>query len=375
MLTVNPVLAALAPGGTEHPAATICYESIFLRDHAHEFTRTPWWYERSPDMEQRLTRAGEIVETLGLDWYELHVDAPRAYREGHIEERDGAVWLHRSSEAVPERLYPPVPGGECRLHAATLPEQMPETLTEIERLFPIPEQPFDDGAFVAQGHADFPQAFAQRFPNVARVMHISSPLWGIFGRLGFEGAMMLLAQRPDLAEHAARAVLAHTLEHIKALALCGAQVIWIEECLLDQISPVLYRDINVLLLRELTAAIRASGMYSILYYCGNPWTRFDALLDSGADALALEESKKDFVIDIAEVIRRVENRCAVVGNLDAYGILERGTDADIVRETERQWQAAVRAGGRFVMGTGSPVTPDTPIAHVATYARMVHACS
>ena len=43
------------------------------------------------------------------------------------------------------------------------------------------------------------------------------------------------------------------------------------------------------------------------------------------------------------------------------------TDEQVEAEITRQIEAGRRHGGRFVMSTGSPVTPETPVDRVAFY--------
>ena len=77
-------------------------------------------------------------------------------------------------------------------------------------------------------------------------------------------------------------------------------------------------------------------MKSIYYYCGDPTGKWDHILSVGADALALEESKKAFTIDIEDVVERVQGRCTLLGNLDAVGILQNGSEKQLRTEISRQ---------------------------------------
>jgi uroporphyrinogen-III decarboxylase len=108
-------------------------------------------------------------------------------------------------------------------------------------------------------------------------------------------------------------------------------------------------------------------MAAVYYYCGDPSDRWDRILALDADALALEEGKKGFSIDIEDVVDRVGGRMCVLGNLDAIGLLEHGSDADLAREIGRQVRAGRRNGSRFIMSTGSPVTPGTRPDRVRRY--------
>jgi uroporphyrinogen-III decarboxylase len=152
----------------------------------------------------------------------------------------------------------------------------------------------------------------------------------------------------------------------------GAAGMWLEECLTDCISPEAFARLNLPFLRPLVEAIRGAGLKSIYYFCGDPRGKWDLLLDVGADALALEESKKGFVIDIDDVVERVAGRCAVLGNLDAIGVLERGSDAELRAELARQVAAGRRNASRFITSLGSPVTPDTSVERVRRFCDVAH---
>jgi uroporphyrinogen-III decarboxylase len=118
--------------------------------------------------------------------------------------------------------------------------------------------------------------------------------------------------------------------------------------------------------------VRACGMKSVYYFCGNPHGKWDMLLAVGADALSLEESKKGWEIDVEDVVRRVDGRCTVLGNLDAIELLQSGSDAALRAEVTRQIRAGRRNGGRFIMSLGSPVTPGTTVDRVRRYCDLTH---
>ena len=92
----------------------------------------------------------------------------------------------------------------------------------------------------------------------------------------------------------------------------------------------------------------------------------DKALALEVDAIAFEESKKWFEVDIAEVKKRVGNRKALVGNMDGLHLLPRDTKKQIEAEVKRQLSVAVKEGG-FVMGAGSPIAPDTSTANMLAF--------
>jgi len=178
---------------------------------------------------------------------------------------------------------------------------------------------------------------------------------------------VFLAEDPDRASYAGHRILENVIQQIRMISALGADAVWIEECLTDQISPGLFDRINVPLVRRCVQEIRACGMKSIYYYCGNPHDRLDAILGIGADAIHFEESKKRFAVDIAEIVRLVKGRCVVFGNLDAIAVLQNGSREALRSEIERQLDAGRSNGGRFIMSTGSPITPETPVERVRLY--------
>jgi uroporphyrinogen-III decarboxylase len=187
--------------------------------------------------------------------------------------------------------------------------------------------------------------------------------------------MSMVALQPRLVEHACRRYLQRDRRSIRRLAALGVRVVWIEECMTDMLSPRSFASLNLPMVRQIVAEIRRAGLWSICYFCGNPAGKWDSLFAAGADALALEESKKGFSIDIEEVVCRAQGRCTVLGNLDAVGILQDGSDDQLRGEVARQLAAGRRNQGRFIMSLGSPVTPGTPVGRVRQYCDLVHEMS
>ena len=96
--------------------------------------------------------------------------------------------------------------------------------------------------------------------------------------------------------------------------------------------------------------------------------RLDAIASTGADALAMEASMKNYVNDIDEIVERIGGRMALFGNIDPVGVLEGGSDEELDAEISRQVAAGRKARG-FLVSTGSPITPGTPLARVQRYIK------
>ena len=363
------VKAAFSGEGADEMGVVICYEGIYVRDHWNQLTGAPWWHREVPDMDAQLAWHREVVEKTGMDWFHLPRFFTREARgEVSIEERsDGVYRVDRGTGAETKLVEPQIGGwGGSGLHSVH-PERLVDTVEEIDARIPDPPGASPEGVKM-DGSGDLAQRMLAEFGDeLYPMLHVSSPLWNCYHLWGFEGMMTMVAARPDLVEHVGRRALNRQLWNVREAAALGAAGIWIEECLTDMVSPEAFARLNVPYMKELVDGIRAAGMHSIYYYCGDPQGKWDLLLEVGADALSLEESKKGFDIDIEDVVERVQGRCAVLGNLDAVGVLQDGSEEELRAEIARQMGAGRRNQNRFAISIGSPVTPDTSVEKVKLY--------
>lgn len=367
------VAAAFSREGTREIPVVLCYEGIYIRDHWSQLTDFPWWYQFSPDLGHHVQWRAEVIEKTGQDWFALPAFSPRHVRENlTTEERNGEVFRVSNLTGEVTQLTEPRIGGwdpNCELQSVH-PGHLVETQEEVDGLVPPPDME-SLASLKVDGRRDLAARMLEQFgEEIYPICHVASPLWQCYSLWGFEGMMMMVALRPELVRYACERFLLHSLHQVHAAAALGAAGIWIEECLTDMVSPGVFAALNLPFVRQLVEAIRDEGMHSIYYYCGDPAGKWEALLSTGADALSLEESKKGFVIDVDEVVARADGRCAVLGNLDAVGVLQNGTEEQLSAELSRQIAAGRRNGSRFVVSLGSPVTPATPVERVRLYCDI-----
>ena len=367
--------AAFSLEGTREIPAVICYEGIYIRDHWAQLTTSPWWHPYVPNVELQMAWHREVIAKTGQDWFALPGFYSLEDRESiTIEARPEGVFRRDKRTGAVERLVEPRVGGWTALGEveSIRPTELAETTEEIDALIPVPAA-FDPGRRTLNGQNDLAFALLREYGDyLFPIRHVSSPLWICYSLWGFEGMMSMIATRPNLVAHACERSLTLGIRAVQEAAACGAAGIWIEECLTDMISPEAFASLNVPFVRRLVEEIRSLGLKSIYYYCGDPAGKWEQLLSVGADALSLEESKKGFLIDVEDVVERVNGRCAVLGNLDAIELLERGSEEELRAEIARQVAAGRRNGSRFIMSLGSPVTPGTTVERVRLYCDLVH---
>jgi hypothetical protein len=367
------ILQAFEPSGTPEVGVVACYDDIFIRDHWFSLTEIPWWYAGSGVVEKEIAWAGDVSKKAGLEWLTVRPCASRAERSRQrYERREDGMWSVDKETGSQRHLPEPTPSGTNTNCASSIHrdlDALPATENDVDTLIPLAE-PFDRSLFLKEGRHDAAVAIRSAL-DVLLYRHISSPLWSLYGLLGYEGMMVFLLQDRNLASYAGERILENTRQDIRMIAALGADAVWIEECLTDQISPEIFAALNVPILRDCVKEIRDRELKSIYYYCGNPYDRLDAILDVGADALHFEESKKDFTVDVEDIVKRVQGRCVVFGNLDAINVLPNAAEEALRSDIERQLAAGTMNGRRFVMSTGSPITPDTPVERVKLYADLV----
>jgi hypothetical protein len=373
MTAREKILAAFSQQGTTEIAAVISYEMIFVRDHWFGLTEVPWWYQGSGIVEQEIAWMRDVTEKTGLEWQNQVSCFSRAEHERHrYEDRRGKVWRVDELTGEETELLVPIPSGANTVLAADSHfdlDNLPSSKEQIDAAITLRES-INPETFLQEGRNEVNQA-AQRTLGLFTYSLATSPLSDLYYWLGYEGMMMLIGSAPELARHAARRYLENEKTYLRELAALGVDAVWIEEFFTDQISPETFQELNVPLMKEYVEAIRASGLKSIYYYCGNPMDRLEPLLAVGADAVHFEESKKNFVIDIDHVVAAVEGRCTVFGNVDSIGILQNGSDDDLCAEIERQLRAGWRNRGRFIVSSGSPVTPATSVERLRRYTNTV----
>lgn len=362
--------AAFSPDGSPEIPVTIPYETILIRDLWPRLTGVPWWSRFSPEMETQLAWQREIIARLGQDWMRLPFVPTRAEREETaLDVRPEGVFLVNRRTGEEEGIPEPVIGGAVKSPAGDADsETVVENPDQIDRLITLPG---NTGEVLAEGEDDLAKKLIEEFGGEKYpYCPVLSPLWRCYNLWGFEDMMVMIASRPDLVAYAVGKWLEVSLRDVRRAAALGARGIWVEECFTDMISPAAYEGLNLPALRKLIGEIRDHGMHSIYYYCGNPAGRLNLLMESGADALAFEEGKKGFEIDIRGLAEAVGGKRVLLGNLDSIGVLQNGSDTELRAEIRRQTAAGRRNRSRFIMGLGSPVTPNTPVDRVRRYCEM-----
>jgi uroporphyrinogen-III decarboxylase len=242
-----------------------------------------------------------------------------------------------------------------------------ESLRDVELATPI----VSTDHLASQGLFDLPRQLVKDYGE-RRFLYTNalSPFDGVYDLLGFAGMMMSIYDRPEMLHAIMERKLAQSVEVLRGLAELGVHGVWLIQTLAsaDLISRRHFVEFGLGPTQALVDEIKSMGMATILYFCGDAVPRLDLIRDLGVDAVALEESKKTFRIDIEEVVERVGDVACVFGNIDAVGVMEQGSPEVIEQEVKRQISAGKRARG-FVLGIGSPLPRTTNPRHIDALVR------
>ena len=365
------IQAAFSKDGTNEFPVVICYEDIYIRDHWKQLTSCPWWYAMETDIDKQIMWHGDVINAIGQDWFYLPRGRTFEERENiSIQVKPDGVFRVDRRTGEEYRLYEPKIGGEC--YQDWNKPQPPATPEEIDYIFRYDLQSGPDD-IIKNGRKDLADSLLGGVcAGLCPLAHISSPLQDCISIWGFEGFMLMLNDNPELIKYTCELITSLTAKGVQGLKNLGAEAVWIEECYLDMISPGMFREFNMPYITRVVEMIKMSGMKSVYYHTGDPSGKLEQILGVGADAVSFEESKKNFIIDIEDIVDAVQGRCTVLGNLDATAFLPVCTYGELKSEVARMIAAGRKNKNKFIVSMGSPVTPGTSVEKVRLYCDLVH---
>jgi hypothetical protein len=361
-------------------AAAPAYPGLFLADFERAFYIEQYrlrLHECGSDRypvdheEDTLFRARAIFQSYGIfkarpDWIEAYRGASRAWaRRTDIVECQGHLYYEdRASGKRVAMQRARLPRGNAEMTEANPSETDIWDLSgeihdsdDVAQIIPIRRA----SELLESGEMDLLRRIVHDYGDRYFISSIlDTPFSYVSDQLGFYGLMVTQHDRPRLLHSMLERQLAQTQERMAALASVGVHGVYVEEVFTgaDLISPRAYDEFvftyNVPYFRHM----RGLGLLPIHYVCGDVLPRLEQMARCDVAAIAVEESKKNFCIEIEEVVRRVGDRVAVLGNIDAVHFGLHATLDEMAAEVRRQAGIGARARG-FVVSTGSPFPLDT----------------
>lgn len=392
MTPKDRMLKALAGEADDELPAAPVYLSLFLEDFERAYyvelyrRRMHGLASHAIDhVEDTGFRAEALYQSYGIfktrpDYMDLHPGATRAWAERTeiVLEQDVLYYRDRETGVKTAMDSVPLPCGDAGQQHDTHVDlwdnpSIPRDEDEIHRQLPV----LDTQTLLKRGDYDLPrQVVADYGDRYYLSTVVSTPYADSYFLLGFQGLMLIQHDLPRLFRAILERKVAQLKPVIDAWAAVGVHGIFAEEVWsgADVISLQSYEDFVFPYNQDLFRHVCAAGLHTIHYVCGNVMPRLQRIAELDVSAIAVEESKKGFCIDIEEVVKRIGERSVVFGNIDAvqYGI--RASDEALKAEVSRQARAGERARG-FVVSTGSPFPLDTNPRRIDTLVAAAHAAS
>ena len=363
--------AALEGEPVDRMPVAVLYRHLYERDHFSELTGRPQWHlhrwcHASPEEHVRTYR--EMVERAPFEILQPQSAPSREARDGvAFAEANGEVFRiqkGRRYEVPPSTT----PGHAADYHANETQQVFDKKdvdacvkLTRAEDAIAAGANGYLDAVVAAYGDEHF---------------LLTGVIWACGEYVGQTNLLAMLIEEPRLVEYLSRKIMECRIEQIRQLAASGGDAIYIDDATAtsDMISVDHYERFSLPYMKEMAREIRRLGHKAIVIYFGGVMDRLEQISSIGADGLAVEASMKNYVNDVEEIAASIGDRVSLFGNIDPYGVLEKGTDGMLASEIARQAGAGRKARG-FIMCTGSPITPGTTLARVRRFIELARQSS
>lgn len=351
------------------------YSFLYRIDHYSELTEltgSPWrHYQKwlySPS-DEYLAEFNAIIEKTPFDILEPHGGPSCAERE-HVRfvEKDGNCFLHDTTTDAWQPVIEKTVSGRAFDDRANEERFVFDKNDIDERLTITPAE-----RQVANGAIDRRREVIAAFgeDNFILTCGVVGCMYACSEHVGLTNLFAMLLEERDLIEYLMKKALEKQIETIRTWAAAGGDAIFIDDATAtrDMISPDMYERFCLPYMKAMVEEIHRLRHKAILIYFGGISDRLHQIADIGADGLIMEASMKGFVNDVDVAAETIGDRVTLFGNINPYDHLERMSDAELEAEMRRQARAGRKARG-FVMSTGSPITPGTPLARVRKFIEF-----
>jgi hypothetical protein len=327
---------------------------------------------------QALIHSYDVFKT-PPDWIEVGTGVSKSWAERtEIVTREGILCYEDklSGVCVPMQAIP-VPYGD---------EPLDETIPSGRDIWDISGQISSRGDVEAQmpimstedwlerGDFDLPLKVVAEYGDRYFISTIlDTPYSDMYDYLGFRGLMVFQRRKPELLQLLLQRRLMQSKEVMAAWAATGIHGVYVEEVFsgADIISPQSYVTFIFSYNQPYFEHMGALGLSAIHYVCGDVLPRLEYMVEYDIAAVAVEESKKGFRIELAEVVERVAGRKTVIGNIDAVRFGIHATPEEMSAEVRRQAGIGAQARG-FIASTGSPFPLETDPRMIDTLVATAH---
>ncbi len=333
----------------------VVFRAEALRRAYDMFSEKPDWIEVAPGPARDWAARTEIINEDSRLWYLDTVTGDR---------RD---MLASQLPSGRDYLYGNIPTDEQDVWDQSELIQNRDVIDMLVRLVPL-EELEDQGVF------DLPCRVIRERGDTFFVVALDSTPYTASFLLGFQGLMLAFHDNPANLKYFIERILEQRKPILEGYAKAGYDGLYVEEIFsgADIISPEFYDAFVLPCNVEYFRIARELGLLTVYYLCGNPVPLIPKLTQLSCDALAFEESKKNLVLEIEDIVKWVGKQKCIFGNIDAVHFGLYADPAQVRVEVKRQIRAGLKAKG-FVVSIGSPWPVETPLENINALVVAAHA--
>jgi Uroporphyrinogen-III decarboxylase len=366
--------AAIEGRKLDYYPVTASYIILSNADHWTELTGLPVWkfYEwiNTTDIESHAKIYKIFQEKLPFDVVQPWWTPSRQHRENvEIIHRDDIPFYHYKREdkyeKVPSSIHESGSGGGENETRTIFSKSDAKERMKIRRAKQL----------IADGCNEFLDALIKLYGDTHFVINsgIVNTFYSNVYYVGMEEFYAMLYEEPELIKYMSELILEQNIETIRAAAAAGGDAIYIDDatCTCDMVSPKIYEEFSLPYLTQEVKEIQRLGKKAILIYFGGIFDRVDMIASTGADALIMETTMKNFTNDYENIARHLGGKMCLAANMNPYDDIEITTDNELRGRIE-QYINLGRSYGRYFTCTGSPLTPGTSIERLRRYIDLAH---
>lgn len=228
---------------------------------------------------------------------------------------------------------------------------------EIGSLRPV--DPYKDG--------NLPQhleAMEKTFSAIGREVPVTGALTGPFTTasflIGTENLSRLMLKNPDAVHQLCEVTVQGALSYAKAIIDTGCTPSLTDAmCSSTVISPKQFREFGQPYLKRLVEYIHGRGRSVTLHICGKTAPIWEAMADTGADCLSLDNAA-----NLEEAKAKIGYRVRIMGNIPPTEVLLQGTRAQVYAAVRKCVGQAHDNPKGLIVASGCSLPVETPFANI-----------
>ena len=192
------------------------------------------------------------------------------------------------------------------------------------------------------GYTDHVQDLSRKYgSNVFINVHLPSQTCEIIdpftGYVGLEESLMAFYDWPKGMKYLIEKCYEAQLEWVKAYKRAGTHAFTIsEDSMAVGISPKTYREFLKPVHKDFFKEIKSMNLYALINFWGDINPLLNDIKEIGVDGLLIEESRKNYKLDVVDIIKIVGDRICLFGNVDSVNTIWLGNSEDIRKEVDKQ---------------------------------------